>query len=71
MIGDEPTWVPACIIASWGSIFYAAVITVRQLPLGWFARPLVVGLLGVALDFACDPVVAASSVLEAGRDFWA
>ena len=64
MLGSEPSWVPACVIAAWGSIFYGAVVTVRELPLHPLARPLVAGLLAVLLDLACDPVAASSRILS-------
>lgn len=62
MLGDSPSWVPACVVASWGSILYAAILTVRRLPLSAVGRPLVAGLLALMLDIAFDPVAATSKI---------
>lgn len=62
MLGGEPDWVPACVVASWGSILYASIVTVRKLPLSALGRPLVAGLLALVLDVALDPVAASSKI---------
>ncbi len=64
MVGKFPNWVPICIPLTWGAIVFTTMHTSNQLPLRWFEKPVLDGLLALFLDLAIDPVSASSLVVN-------
>ena len=64
MVAKFPDWVPLCIPMTWGAIVFVTMHTTNQLPLRWFEKPILDGLMALFLDLAIDPVSASSLLVE-------